>query len=333
MFIKNLPNQIQALIDHYCAGSQMAFAKKIGVPQSTLHRNMAKADEKNLLKVLPKILLACPEVRESWLYTGEGEMLGRPRPGGVRCAENSKRLLVGDLLWDAIGYAQLDENTVREAAGVDAAEWEAVLASNEYPSFKMLEALYNQFGLNVEYLFSDRGATPWLPLSAIQMIDFLVGRKSAYPPPYNTLEEWFGCTKEEAREYLARYKLWLNKVHAIGFKHEEESEDEEETGRGEPVLPHAWVEYFCSHTKVEWLPGRHPLQGGCLQVLRHSPEEENKRLKQELAELRSSMEAAREKIIQLQDQIIELQNSLKILEGDVPMPKSVLGEMPGENQG
>lgn len=340
MFIKNLPDQIQALIDHYCAGSQMAFAKKIGVPQSTLHRNMAKADEKNLLKILPKILLACPEVRESWLYTGEGAMLSRPRPAGLRSAENSSGLLVGDLLWEAIGYAQLDENAIREAAKIDKAEWEAVIGSNEYPSFQVLQALYDHFGLNTEYLFSARNRHPWLPLSALQMIEFLLGKQNPYPPSHSSLEEWFGCTKEEAKEYLGRYKTWLAKVREHGFQcdaeiEEDDWEDDEETCWGEPVVPYAWVKYFCAHAKVKWLPGRHPLQGGFLEFLRHTPEEDNQILAQELAEIRPRLEAAhkeldaaQKKIIQLQDQLIELQNSLKTLKANAPMPTSAPGERP-----
>lgn len=257
-------------------------------------------------------------------------MLGRTRRAGLRSAQNSRGLLVGDLLWEAIGYAQLDENAIREATDIDAAEWEAVLASNEYPSFQMLQALYDQFGLNAEYLFSDRGAPPWLPLSAIQMIEFLVGRESAYPPNHSTLEEWFGCTKDEAKEYLSRYKAWFNKVHAHGFEDDEEADGEDTIS--EPGLPYAWVRYFCSHTKMKRLPSRHPLEGGFLQLLGYSEEEESQRLEQELAEIRPRLEAAnkeldaaQKKIIQLQDQIIELQNSLKTLKANAHMLTSAPG--------
>ena len=313
MFIKNLPKQIQALIDHYCGGSLLAFSKKIGVPQSTLQYNMSRENEKNLLKILPKILSNCPEVSESWLYTGEGAMLGRPRPNGIRSAENSRGKLIGDLLFEALGAAQLEETEVAKVARLDKAEWQAVLESSEYPSYSMLQALYDQFGLNVEFLFSARSKMPWLPLSELQIVEFLLGRESAYPPSPRDLEEWFGCSKDEARDYLKQYKEWLVSIRENGF---EKAYDE---GVGEPVLKQEWIEHFCEHAELEWLPAMRPQEGGFIRLLPYSLKEEKRKLEHELAELRPRLDAALQKIIQLQEEVIDLQNSLKA-------QRSVLGQ-------
>lgn len=305
MFIKNLPRQIQALIDHYCGGSLLAFSKKIGVPQSTLQYNMSRGDEKNLLKILPKILANCPEVCESWLYTGEGEMLGRPRPNGVRSARNSKGKLTGDLLFEALGAAQVEESEVARAARLDKAEWRAVLESSEYPSFSMLQTLYDQFGLNVEFLLSARSKMPWLPLSELQIVEFLLGRESAYPPGPRDMEEWFGCSKDEARAYLKLYKEWLDHIREYGF------ENAYNKDMGAPVLKQEWIEHFCEHAELEWLPSMRPQEGGFIRLLPYSLKEEKQKLEHELAELRPRLDAALQKIIQLQGEVIDLQNSLK----------------------
>ncbi len=310
MFVKNLPDQVQALIEHYCNGSLLAFSKKIDVPQSTLQRYMATRDEKNILKILPKILHHCPEVREGWLYTGEGEMFGRSRPNGIRSAENSRGKLIGDMLYEALGLAQLDPEDIARAAGLEKSEWQAVLESSEFPSFLMLQALYDQFGLNTEYLFSEDSKMPWLPLSQVQVVEFLVGRESGYPPHISDLQEWFGCTKEEARKYDKEYKNWLEQTKNLGFEHAWNK------GISAPRLKREWIEHFCQHAELEWLPDTRPMERGLIRLRRYSPQEEKQRLEAELSELRLRLDEAQQKIIRLQEEIITLKGAQQQFEMD-----------------
>lgn len=292
MMTKNLPKQVQALIDHYCKGKLSPFARKIGVSQSTLQRQMAAEDEKNLQKLLPKILYHCPEVRESWLYTGEGDMLEHPRTNPTCPAENAGGRLTGDALFEALTLAQLDQADVAKAAGLDARQWKAVQGNGEYPDFPMLQALYEQFGLNVEYLFSENSRVPWLPLSQVQVVEFLLGRVSEYPPHPDELRQWFGCTPEEAADFDADYRKWLELVRKRGYVRAKNE------GK-EPRLRRTWVEHFCQRAELEWIPDMRPLERGIVHLRDSSPKAERQQLEAERQELeaeRQHLEAERQRL-------------------------------------
>jgi hypothetical protein len=61
------------LIDKYGEGNQTRFAKKAGIAQSSLSRNLKLQNEEALMDVTGWILLAFPEVNRLWLLTGQGE--------------------------------------------------------------------------------------------------------------------------------------------------------------------------------------------------------------------------------------------------------------------
>jgi transcriptional regulator with XRE-family HTH domain len=72
-------DKIQGIIDIMFKGSQSAFAKKIGVTQQTLNRNLNARDERHLMDHVGRILLALPEINIDWLLHDRGEMLrGEP---------------------------------------------------------------------------------------------------------------------------------------------------------------------------------------------------------------------------------------------------------------
>lgn len=238
MFYQNLPRQIAALIDHYCGGSLNAFAKKIGIPQSTLQNKMAKGDDKHLLNVLPAILESLPEVNETWLYTGKGDTFCRPRTQGVRSATNRQEKLVGDILSDAWESAGIDPDDAGGEAKIDPQEWRAILESSEYPSFQALEALYACHAFNPACLFAN-GNVAFLPATKLQTIAFFLGKNIKKIPDALELVAWFGCSGEEARNYLKEYQDWLSD----GKKPDDE-----------PILATKWLEYFCSHAELKTLP-------------------------------------------------------------------------------
>lgn len=71
----NFFERIRQLVMHYCGGNLKAFAEKVDVKYSTLHRNMKDQRDDLLQKFAAKILHACPLVRQEWLFYGKGEML------------------------------------------------------------------------------------------------------------------------------------------------------------------------------------------------------------------------------------------------------------------
>jgi len=65
--------RIQQIIEEKCGKSEAAFAKKIGVGQSRLNRNLKSDDYKQLMGLTGWILSAYPEISREWLLTGAGE--------------------------------------------------------------------------------------------------------------------------------------------------------------------------------------------------------------------------------------------------------------------
>ena len=72
--------RVQAIIHAFHGGNMKVFAKAIGCPQSSIHRNLFFKRTDLLLKHADTILRAHPAISETWLYTGKGEMLN---PEGI----------------------------------------------------------------------------------------------------------------------------------------------------------------------------------------------------------------------------------------------------------
>lgn len=68
-----LHERIRHIINISTNGNVTVFAKKIGVSQSTLHRNLANCDDANLIKLCGKIVFSFPHVPKAWLFVGSGE--------------------------------------------------------------------------------------------------------------------------------------------------------------------------------------------------------------------------------------------------------------------
>lgn len=70
----SLIERISELVRTYGNGNQTAFAKAIGIAQSTLNNKMKSGNDKQLLDVAAMALLAYPGLSREWLLYGEGDM-------------------------------------------------------------------------------------------------------------------------------------------------------------------------------------------------------------------------------------------------------------------
>lgn len=289
------------------AGSETKLAQQLGIDQRKLNGYLNAKSQKNLWEYLPKILQLYPGVSRYWLYLDEGEM-GDSTNGKCFSARNCRDRLVGDVLNDALGYRQLDLENVRQAAKISQQDWDGILASAKFPNFQQLQSLYLQFGLNPIFLFGHK-TSPFVPLSQLQLIEFLLGIETAYFPSHFDLERWFGCSKEEANDYLIKYSSWWRLVKEKGFKN---SYDED---IGEPVLPSEWLAYFCEHIMIRHIPHASELLTGFVNFSHNTLFEENKKLQLERDE------ALRERKIMF-DQYTKM-NGNKIQDDVHPYEKAV----------
>lgn len=75
--MENLFERILSVISTLEGGSQTAFAKRIGCPQSTFNGYMNVEGQTKIRKVLlDDIIRIYPAISRDWLYFGEGEMFG-----------------------------------------------------------------------------------------------------------------------------------------------------------------------------------------------------------------------------------------------------------------
>ncbi len=88
-----LYQRIKAVIDHFCNGTTLRFAQKMGAKESTC-RNYLHPQKSRAIKIsfLDAVLTRFPEVSREWLFFGEGEMLDAPKdmlcePKGVYYAK------------------------------------------------------------------------------------------------------------------------------------------------------------------------------------------------------------------------------------------------------
>ena len=63
---------INEIIDHFCSGSKIEFAKRVGISKQTLNNWLKRGVSKDAPY---KIIEAFPDINPDWLLTGEGSML------------------------------------------------------------------------------------------------------------------------------------------------------------------------------------------------------------------------------------------------------------------
>lgn len=93
MITPTLAERFQHIITHFAGGNLTAFARRVGLSQSTLHRNLKSEDEQLLLGLVGWVLLALPTLSRRWLLHGEGEMLlaEEEQPSERQCNEGQRK--------------------------------------------------------------------------------------------------------------------------------------------------------------------------------------------------------------------------------------------------
>ena len=74
--------------------SRSHLAKQLNIKQTTFNNWFARARQKNLMPVLPKILEHYPRISREWLFFGEGEMLKKESDGPPVSQSREKELLL-----------------------------------------------------------------------------------------------------------------------------------------------------------------------------------------------------------------------------------------------
>lgn len=321
MIIHHIHLQIQQLINHYCKGSMRAFAVKIGIAPSSLQRHMSAEDTKKLLGHVPAILKTCPEVQEVWLYTGQGNMLGLPRPSGVRSAENQSGNLVGDLLSVALGWKDIQPDEVAERSKIPRDELQEILDSNRYPDFKILEALYLTLGINPAYFFHGNEYNMFEPQTQLEYVIFFLDRLSRYLPSDSDLQEWFNCTEQEAVEYLNAYRQARSNAVSRGPK-----KCIEEELPAEPSLPSRWVQYFLKHARLYHMPDGGPINPPLLQMTKGA----NDFLQQKIDDKEALIQSQNALIQTLQTQVKDKEKIIELYEKKAPAQANFDGRASGQ---
>ena len=242
MLIKHLYQQIQEIINHFCAGKQKYFAQQAGIPYSTLQHNLALKRDDLLVKYAERILHAFPSVRESWLYSGEGEMLGSKRPQGFRTAVNDNKQLVGDLLFDLFSVMGLDADEVAKICHLRRDTLEQVMESSRYPSWHELIALHKILGISIHFLLL--GKKPYMtPQTELERLEAALGKDI-----HISLNDILGIDKYEFRAWVKQCrkaredKLTFMKKYGTLEAVDDEENDETIYPPSEPAMPEKWLQ-------------------------------------------------------------------------------------------
>lgn len=298
--MENLFERILRIVAIFEDSSQTAFAKKIGCQQSTFNGYMKESGQAKIrLTLLEDILRVYTQIDRNWLYFGEGDMLGAShRP---LHAENAKGQLTGDLLGVALDYYDISNDDVVRRTNISMDELHAALDSRTLPSFRMLEQLHQAFGINPAYFFHSNQHFMRKPQTALERAAFVLGHESRYDPSYHDIQEWFGVSKVDAKEYLSRYREGRKNEYTFGLAKCIENELPTE-----PVIPESWIQHFESHVRFSggWL---HTPEPPMLEALDSSkkpeaPEEANA-IKRENSLMRELL-TSKEEVIALQKQLL-----------------------------
>ena len=245
MIVTDFYKQLSIIVEHFCAGNLKAFANTTGINHATLHRNLTAQRDDLLVRHAPAILRAYPSVSESWLYTGEGEMLVPERPMAIRSAVNGNGKIIGDFLWEFFGARNLDIDAVCRICHFRKDLFEQVMESSRYPSWQELLTLHEVFGLNVHFLFFDRGY--WsVPQTSLERIEHALNMSADRDA--DMLAEAMGIDEGEFIVWLKKYRkaradrlAYMEKHGTLGTVYIED-EDDYLDAPCEPPLPAKWLD-------------------------------------------------------------------------------------------
>lgn len=324
---KTLSDRILYIADSYFGGNRTSLAQAVGISPSTLNRLLASRDEKKLAKQCPAILEALPFIDNSWLLCGEGNPPDQgPFPPALSAC-NHKEKPVGDLLRDFFDFYDISREEIIKFTGITDQKYDAILSSRQYPDFQFLEQLYWCFGFNPAFCFHGDERNMSDPKGNLERALKAIGVSKKYLPSHRELERWFGATKEEAKEFLARCRDGKQNLREYGRIALENGDLETEDGEpilGFPALPSAWVDYF----KQNLVFNVGLLRDGNAQPVIWEEQRgkinstQINELEKKVAELNAELHAAHREQVQAWKQVAELERQLRLTEqstGDFPL--------------
>lgn len=275
-----LLERIQKIIESFENGNQTAFAKRSGVSQSTLSRNLADKDDKLLMNITGWILLAYPTVSRAWLLEGEGEMLDDPNLLGPLSAHNRAGNLVGDLLYVALESQGLSAEKAAAKTGIAASDLKLMLEGRLYPNFAHFDALYHELHIDPSYFFD--GDEHWMHIPEDPLLRVLWAIGKATPPTSGVeLASILGMPLKDGKELYAEWK------------------EDRAAGKNRPLTKEL----------LDHLRGRYTFNAAWLCTLDPPVIVPKEDVSQRIAEP-EALVAAREEVSALKDEVLNLQRKL-----------------------
>lgn len=216
-----LYERILKIIDDYEGGNKTAFARRVGIQQTTLLGYLSESGQAKLrVEHLNAILSQYPEIDRDWLFFGESEALSRAhdtKPNypdnaldriTTTRAENSYGVLIGDTLSEFFREINVSCEFVMTCCRFDDTFWQ-VMENNRYPTFQELERLYMFFGVDVGLLFQEmpRAGTQ-MSFTSFERLLAVTNLKSYSRACY--FADAMGIEKDNWREWHRKYKKALS---------------------------------------------------------------------------------------------------------------------------
>ena len=143
-----------------------------------------------------------------WLLFGKGEVFNNDKVVQKKepfSCENEQNLLIGGLLQHIFDFLDLDAKTILKKTKIKKERLEELLSSSDYPTFQELEVLYTKLGINTRFLFDANEHHMHMPTDHLLRVFYALGWQGKIPTSLN-IENIFSVDKEEAKEYLNKWK-------------------------------------------------------------------------------------------------------------------------------
>lgn len=318
MSFSSLSDRIKYIAEIYFEGNRTAFAKHVGVSASTFNRQLAARDEKNLAKQCAPILAAMPYISSEWLSCGKGEPPARHETASSPVC-NKKGKHIGGLLDVALDFYDISHEEVEKYAGISPQILDDVLSGHNKPNFEFMENLYTAFGINPAYLFHCDERAMRDAKEPIERAFQAIGKFSRYPVAYYELEELFGASEEEAREYADAYRQWKADMKACA----QSAKPLEPASIPEsPNYPGKWLYDFVQQVTVNlaWLdnPNAPPFRLKTrAEIQKEIDQSQNDGLRKRIGELETLLSGQGEEVKSLQEELAIARKEIIRLQGQL----------------
>lgn len=314
--------RIVYISDVFFNGNRTALAKAVGLSPSTLNRLIKDNDKKNLSKHCAAILAAMPDISKDWLLHGHGAPLENTENATSKFARNKKGKHIGELLDVALGFYDITPEEVEAFAGISRRELDDVLIGRKKPDFEFMENLYIAFGINPAYLFHCDERVMREARGAIDRAFHAIGKFSRYPVASYQLEEVFGASEDDAREYAEAYRKW--KADLRSYAQSDKPLDPDSIPES-PDYPFEWMLNFAQQVtlNLDWLdnfgssPFRLKTRSEIQKELDQSQNESLRKRICELETLLSTIPSQLESAVNLQKELFSAQNEVVRLQKEL----------------